>query len=82
MLVTFSVTRVLTFRDDDMSGVIQYVTSFLKKYVLMWLCWVLFVAHGIFSCSKWDLISRSGWTLGPLLWSLNLWTTREVPMQS
>ena len=54
----------------------------------MWLCWVLFVGCGIFSCSMqtlncgmWDLSSLTrDRTRAPALGAQNLshWTTREV----
>ena len=43
--------------------------------MFLWLYRVLFVAHGNFSCSKWDLVPRSGWNLGPLLWELGVFTS-------
>ena len=29
-------------------------------YLCIWLCWVLVVAHGIFSCGIWDLVPWPG----------------------
>ena len=55
--------------------------SFIPK-VFIWLCWVLVVVHGIFSCSIWDLVPWAGiecWPPALGVWSLNHWTTREVP---
>ena len=63
-----------------------------ELYLLIWLCWVLVVARGVFSlhCSMqtlsydmWDLVPWPGIEPRPLVlevWNLSHWTTREVPM--
>ena len=53
-----------------------------KKYLFIWLCWVLVVTSKIFSCSKRDLIPWPGIEPGlPSLGarSLSHWTTGKVP---
>ena len=49
--------------------------------ILIWVCCVLIVAGGIFSCSVWDLVPRPGIEHGPPAlgaWTLSHWTTSEV----
>ena len=53
--------------------------------LFIWLLQVLVAAHGIFSCSTWNLVSWPGIEPGPPAlgaWSLNHWTTREAPWKS
>ena len=59
-----------------------------KKYLFIWLCWVLVAAYGTFSCSMqtlscgmWDLVPWPG--IEPTLGAqcLSHWTTREVNME-
>ena len=59
-------------------------TTFLKKIYLFtyWLCPILVVAHGIFSCGMWDLVPPPG--IEPRLPALGMqsrshWTSSEVP---
>ena len=57
----------------------------LSIYLFIWLSWVLVSAHGIFSCSVWDLvpwpeIEPGPPALGPQ--SLSHWTTRGAPQLS
>ena len=50
--------------------------------ILIWVCRVLIVAGGIFSCSMWDLVPRPGIEHGPPALgarTLSHWTTSEVP---
>ena len=49
------------------------------------LCWVLTSACGIFICGMCDLVPQPGIKIGPHalgVWSLNHWTTSEVPQNS
>ena len=48
--------------------------SFFKK-IFIWLCWVLVVAHDIFSCGIWDLVPSPGTEPWPLHWELSVLTT-------
>lgn len=41
----------------------------------MWLGWVLFAAHRIFSCGLWDLVPRQGWNQELLHWELRVLAT-------
>jgi len=58
-----------------------------KNYLFMWLCWVLVMSHGIFSCSSqtlgcgmWDPVPRPGLEpQAPCVGSLRHWAAREVP---
>ena len=53
------------------------------KYLFIWLYQVLVVAHGIFSCSMWDLVPWPGIEPGPPelgVWSHSRWTTSGVPL--
>ena len=51
------------------------------QHLFIWLHQVLAVAHGIFSCSRWDLVPRSVTELRPLYWEGRVLTTGplEVP---
>ena len=56
--------------------------SFLHFYLFIWLCWVLVVTLGIFSCSTWDLVPWPG--IKPRspaseAQSPSHWITREGP---
>ena len=66
-----------------------YILKNIYFYSLIWLCWVLVTAHGVFSCGMWTL-SFSMWGLipwpgiepgSPVLgaWSLSHQNTRKVP---
>ena len=61
---------------------------FFKRNLFIWLCWVLVVARGIFSCGlqtlsclRWDLVPWPGSEPRPpalAAQSLSHWSTREV----
>ena len=52
-------------------------------YLPLWVCQVLVVAHGTFSCSMWGLVPWPGIEPGPSALGVGvLATTREVPVQS
>ena len=63
--------------------------SLFKKYLCIWLHWVLVAACGIFSfsmrtlsCIMWDLVPWTETEHGPPAmgaWRLSHWTTRRVP---
>ena len=66
----------------------SYNLLFLKKYLFIWLCQVLFIAHGLSSCGTqalcgmWDLSSPTRDQTGISCIRrqiLNHWTTRESP---
>ena len=68
---------------------IVIISTFIYYFLnlLIWLCQVLAIAHGIFdlSCGMWDLVPWSGMEPGaPALGELCLkhWTTREVPIST
>ena len=51
--------------------------------LFVWLCWVLVVAHGVFSCSMWGPVPWPEIESGPPelgARSLSHWTTMEVPL--
>ena len=69
---------------------VYFIYSTCSFYLLIWLCWILVAAHGIFSCSMWTL-SCGMWGLVP--WPgikpgppalgaqrCSHWTTREIPI--
>ena len=52
-------------------------------YLLLWVCQVLVVVHGTFSCSMWDLVPWPGVEPGPSALGVGvLATTREVPVHN
>ena len=52
-------------------------------YLLLWVCQVLVVVHGTFSCSMWDLVPWPGVEPGPSALGVGvLATTREVRLKS
>ena len=73
-------------RDNECFVVFFY---FLKRYLFIWLHWVLVAACGIFSwsiralsCRMWGLVLGLGIQPEPPAlgaWSVSRWTTREIP---
>ena len=60
---------------------LSFLLSFFPSFLLSF-CQVLVAAGRLLSCSMWDLVPRPGIKPGPPAlgaWSLNHWTTREVP---
>ena len=82
-------SHLLTVYSCGLSSVHVWRASYLipppllfKKYLFIWLHWVLVGAFGIFSWSMWDLVPWPGIEPGPPAlgaWSLSHWTSREVP---
>ena len=61
---------------------VLFIYLFLNICLFIWLCQILVVAHGIFSCGMWDLIPWPGIEPGShalRAQSLSHWISREVP---
>ena len=57
-------------------------TYIYTLYVCIWLCQILVVTRGIFSCDLWDLVPWPEIEPRPSAlgtWSPSHWTTREIP---
>ena len=79
-------------KESDMTEQLNWSESyFLKKYLFIWLHWVLVavleifnLCCGVFSCDMWDLVLWSGIKPGPpalRVQSLSHWATWEVPLK-
>ena len=67
---------------DGSHGFDFLIRGFFLINLFIWLCYVLVVALGNFSCSMWGLVPCSGIEHRPTAleaWSLSHWTTKEVP---